>query len=95
MSWLTLAVFITSRKDFSRYLDSILTLLRSAGIISCPVSQLSLKHHAGEKRTRDWLVHRGIMTGFENRILKPCSAVILISSITTGNATGPMYFTRS
>lgn len=84
------------KKDFSRYLDSILTLLRPRGyyILSCFSTEF--KHHAGEKRTRDWLVHRGHYDRFfENRILKPCSAVTLISSITTGNATDPMYFTRS
>ncbi|HXC61609.1 MAG TPA: class I SAM-dependent methyltransferase [Nitrospiria bacterium] len=47
------------KKDFSKYLDSILTLLGPGGyyVLSCFSTQF--KHHAGERRTRDWLVHRG------------------------------------
>ena len=47
------------KKDFSKYLDSILTPLRPHGyyVLSCFSTQF--KHHAGERRTRDWLVHRG------------------------------------
>lgn len=47
------------KKDFPRYLDSILGLLRPRGyyVLSCFSTQF--KHHAGERRTRNWLVHRG------------------------------------
>ncbi len=47
------------KKDFSRYLDSILGLLPPRGyyVLSCFSTQF--KHHAGERRTRNWLVHRG------------------------------------
>ena len=47
------------KNDFPRYLNSILRLLRPRGyyVLSCFSTQF--KHHAGEKRTRNWLVHRG------------------------------------
>jgi SAM-dependent methyltransferase len=47
------------KKDFSKYLESILAQLKPGGyyVLSCFSTQF--KHHPGEKRTKDWLVHRG------------------------------------
>lgn len=47
------------KKDFPRYLEAILNLLRPHGyyLLSCFSTQF--KHYAGEKRVRNWLVHRG------------------------------------
>jgi len=46
------------KKDFPRYLENTLPLLRSGGyfLLSCFSSKF--KHHPGERRTRDWMVHR-------------------------------------
>jgi SAM-dependent methyltransferase len=47
------------KKDFSRYLNSILTPLRPRGYYVLSCFSTEFKHHPAEKRTRDWLVHRG------------------------------------
>ena len=47
------------KKDFSRYLRSTRPLLRPGGFVLLSCFSSRFKHHPGERRTRDWLVHRG------------------------------------
>ncbi len=47
------------KKDFPRYLKSTLPLLRPGGYLLLSCFSSKFKHHPGERRTRDWMVHRG------------------------------------
>lgn len=47
------------KKDFSKYLESTLPLLRPGGYLLLSCFSSKFKHHPGERRRRDWLVHRG------------------------------------
>jgi SAM-dependent methyltransferase len=47
------------KKDFPRYLNNILPLLRPEGYFLLSCFSDKFKHHPGERRTRDWMVHRG------------------------------------
>ncbi len=47
------------RRDTQAYLNSVVPLLRPGGyFLLCCFSE-HFKHHADERRTRDWLVHQG------------------------------------
>jgi SAM-dependent methyltransferase len=45
--------------DTRRYLDSVLPRLRPGGYFILSCFSTRFKHHPGEKRTRNWLVHKG------------------------------------
>lgn len=47
------------KKDFPRYLRSTVPLLRPGGHVLLSCFSTRFKHHPGERRRRDWLVHRG------------------------------------
>jgi len=47
------------KKDFSKYLKSTLPLLRPGGYFLLSCFSNKFKHHPGERRSRDWMVHRG------------------------------------
>jgi SAM-dependent methyltransferase len=47
------------KRDFSRYLRGTYPLLRPGGYFLLSCFSHRFKHHPGERRTRDWLVHRG------------------------------------
>jgi SAM-dependent methyltransferase len=47
------------RRDTGRYRDQVLTALRPGGHLLLSCFSTRFKHEPGERRTRDWLVHRG------------------------------------
>lgn len=47
------------KSDFGAYLKSVLPLLSSQGHLLLSCFSTKFKHHPGERRSRDWLVHRG------------------------------------
>lgn len=47
------------KPDFPRYLNSTVPLLKPAGYFLLSCFSTRFKHEPGERRTRDWLVHRG------------------------------------
>jgi SAM-dependent methyltransferase len=55
------------KNDFPSYLDSVLRLLRPHGYFLLSCFSTRFKHHAGERRTRNWLVHRGHYDRFFRR----------------------------
>jgi SAM-dependent methyltransferase len=48
-----------TRRDTGRYLDRVLSLLKPGGYFLLSCFSTKFKHHPGERRTRDWVVHRG------------------------------------
>jgi SAM-dependent methyltransferase len=48
-----------TRGDTRRYLDAVLPLLKPGGHFLLSCFSTKFKHHPGERRTRDWVVHRG------------------------------------
>ncbi len=48
-----------TRRDTRRYLDGVLSVLKPGGYVLLSCFSTKFKHHPGERRTRDWLVHRG------------------------------------
>jgi SAM-dependent methyltransferase len=48
-----------TRGDTQRYLDGVLTLLKPGGYFLLSCFSTKFKHYPGERRTRDWVVHRG------------------------------------
>ncbi len=48
-----------TRRDTRRYLDRVLSLLKPGGYFLLSCFSTKFKHHPGERRTRDWVVHRG------------------------------------
>jgi len=48
-----------TRADTRRYLDGVLPLLKPGGYFLLSCFSTRFKHHPGERRTRDWVVHRG------------------------------------
>ncbi len=55
------------RSDTARYLDQVVPVLKPGGhyLLSC--FSTKFKHHEGERRTRDWLVHAGHYDRFFRR----------------------------
>jgi SAM-dependent methyltransferase len=55
------------RSDTQRYLDQVVSVIKSGGhyLLSC--FSTKFKHHAGERRTRNWLVHAGHYDRFFRR----------------------------
>ncbi len=47
------------KSDFARYRAAVVPLLRPDGYLLLSCFSTRFKHHPGERRTRDWLVHRG------------------------------------
>jgi SAM-dependent methyltransferase len=47
------------KSDFDRYLSRVIPLLKSGGRFLLSCFSVKFKHHPGERRRRDWLVHRG------------------------------------
>jgi SAM-dependent methyltransferase len=47
------------KSDFGQYLRSVLPLLADGGHFLLCCFSTRFRHHPGEKRTRDWMVHRG------------------------------------
>jgi SAM-dependent methyltransferase len=48
-----------TRGDTGRYLNGVLPLLKPGGYFLLSCFSTKFKHHPGERRTRDWVVHRG------------------------------------
>lgn len=48
-----------TRRDTGRYIDRVLSLLKPGGYLLLSCFSTKFKHHPGERRTRDWVVHRG------------------------------------
>ncbi len=48
-----------TRGDTPRYREAVLPLLRPGGYFLLSCFSTKFKHHPGERRRRDWLVHRG------------------------------------
>ncbi|MEW6684022.1 MAG: class I SAM-dependent methyltransferase [Nitrospirota bacterium] len=55
------------RPDTRRYLDQVVPLLKPGGYYLLSCFSTKFKHHAGERRTRDWLVHAGHYDRFFRR----------------------------
>ncbi len=55
------------RRDTGRYLEQVVPLLKPEGHFLLSCFSTKFKHHAGERRTRDWLVHRGHYDRFFRR----------------------------
>ena len=55
------------RSDTPRYLGQIAPLLRSNGYFLLSCFSTKFKHHPGERRTRDWVVHHGHYDRFFRR----------------------------
>ena len=55
------------RRDTQRYLEQVVPLLKPEGSFLLSCFSTKFKHHAGERRTRDWLVHRGHYDRFFRR----------------------------
>ncbi|MFQ5597132.1 MAG: class I SAM-dependent methyltransferase [Nitrospiria bacterium] len=47
------------KRDTDAYLKSVVPLLKSGGYLLLCCFSTDFKHHPDEKRTRDWLVHKG------------------------------------
>jgi SAM-dependent methyltransferase len=47
------------RADTRRYLEGVLPLLKPGGYFLLSCFSTRFKHYPGERRTRDWVVHRG------------------------------------
>jgi SAM-dependent methyltransferase len=47
------------KSDFGRYLKSVLSVLSDGGYFLLSCFSTRFRHHPGERRRRDWLVHRG------------------------------------
>ena len=46
------------KRDWGRYRRSVAEALRPGGRLMLSVFSTKFRHHAGERRTRNWLVHR-------------------------------------
>ena len=55
------------RRDTPRYLEQVAPLLKPEGHVLLSCFSTKFKHHAGERRTRDWLVHHGHYDRFFRR----------------------------
>ena len=55
------------RHDTQRYLEQVVPLLKPEGSFLLSCFSTKFKHHAGERRTRDWLVHHGHYDRFFRR----------------------------
>jgi SAM-dependent methyltransferase len=55
------------RSDTPKYLDQVVPLLKPGGYYLLSCFSTKFKHHAGERRTRDWLVHAGHYDRFFRR----------------------------
>jgi SAM-dependent methyltransferase len=55
------------RRDTGRYLEQVVPLLKPEGYFLLSCFSTKFRHHAGERRTRDWLVHRGHYDRFFRR----------------------------
>ena len=53
--------------DTRRYADSVFPLIRPGGYFILSCFSTRFKHHPGEKRSRNWLVHRGHYDRFFRR----------------------------
>lgn len=47
------------KRDTNTYLNSVIPLLKPGGYFLLCCFSTKFKHHANEKRSRDWLVHKG------------------------------------
>jgi SAM-dependent methyltransferase len=47
------------KRDTGAYLESVVPLLKPGGYFLLSCFSMRFKHHPGEKRSRDWLVHKG------------------------------------
>lgn len=47
------------KRDTALYLTHVLPVLKSGGYFLLSCFSMKFRHYPGEKRTRDWLVHRG------------------------------------
>jgi len=56
-----------TRRDTGRYRDRVLSVLKPGGYFLLSCFSTKFKHHPGERRTRDWLVHRGHYDRFFRR----------------------------
>lgn len=54
-------------KDWPRYRRGIARVLKPGGHLLLSVFSMKFRHHPGEKRTRDWLVHRNHYDHFFTR----------------------------
>ncbi len=55
------------RRDTGRYLEQVVPLLKPEGYFLVSCFSTKFKHHPGERRTRDWLVHHGHYDRFFRR----------------------------
>lgn len=55
------------RSDTGRYLDQVVPVLKPGGYYLLSCFSTKFKHHAGERRTRNWLVHAGHYDRFFRR----------------------------
>ena len=55
------------RRDTQRYLEQVVPLLKPEGYFLLSCFSTKFQHHAGERRTRDWLVHNGHYDRFFRR----------------------------
>lgn len=55
------------RADTGRYLNQVLPVIKPGGYYLLSCFSTKFKHHAGERRTRDWLVHAGHYDRFFRR----------------------------
>ena len=55
------------RRDTQRYLEQVVPLLKPGGYFLLSCFSTKFQHHAGERRTRDWLVHNGHYDRFFRR----------------------------
>jgi SAM-dependent methyltransferase len=56
-----------TRRDTRRYIDRVLSVLKPGGYFLLSCFSTKFKHHPGERRTRDWVVHRGHYDRFFRR----------------------------
>jgi SAM-dependent methyltransferase len=55
------------RRDTPRYVNQVLPLLKPGGHFLLSCFSTAFRHHAGERRRRNWLVHRGHYDRFFRR----------------------------
>jgi SAM-dependent methyltransferase len=55
------------RSDTRRYLDQVVPTIKPGGYFLLSCFSTKFKHHAGERRTRNWLVHAGHYDRFFRR----------------------------
>lgn len=55
------------KQDDSAYRQELIRLLRDGGYVLLSCFSTRFRHHAGERRTRNWLVHRGHYDRFFRR----------------------------